>query len=91
MAKTKKKTAADMFSNLADLHEQQSESPKAAETLAPAQRKRKKTGKRSDPNYIQVGAYIPKTLNEDVKIKLVRHEGDFSDLITELLEKWVAD
>lgn len=89
MAKIKKKTAADMFSNLADLHEQQSEAPKAVE--APAQRKRKKTGKRSDPNYIQVGAYIPRTLNEDVKIKLVRHDGDFSDLITELLEKWVAD
>jgi hypothetical protein len=85
MAKTKKKTAADMFSNLADLHEQQSEAPQA-----PAKRKQKKTGKRSDPNYIQVGAYIPKTLNEDVKIKLVRHDGDFSDLITELLEKWVA-
>lgn len=89
MAKTKKKTAADMFSNLADMHEQQAESPKAAEPTA--QRKRKKTGKRSDPNYIQVGAYIPRTLNEDVKIKLVRHDGDFSDLITELLEKWVAD
>ena len=88
MAKTKKK-AADMFSNLADMHEQQSESPKVTEP--PAQRKRKKTGKRSDPNYIQVGAYIPRTLNEDVKIKLVRHDGDFSDLITELLEKWVSD
>jgi len=88
MAKTKK-SATDMFSNLADMHEQQSESSKAAEPTA--QRKRKKTGKRSDPNYIQVGAYIPRTLNEDVKIKLVRHDGDFSDLITELLEKWVAD
>ena len=88
MAKTKKKPA-DMFSNLADMHEQQSESPKVAEP--PVQRKRKKTGKRSDPNYIQVGAYIPRTLNEDVKIKLVRHDGDFSDLITEQLEKWVSD
>lgn len=78
-----------MFSNLADMHEQQSEPKKSAEPSA--QRKRKKTGKRSDPNYIQVGAYIPRTLNEDVKIKLVRHDGDFSDLITELLEKWVSD
>lgn len=90
MAKTKK-SPTDMFSNLADMHEQQSEASKAAETPAPAQRKRKKTGKRSDPNYIQVGAYIPRTLNEEVKIKLVRHDGDFSDLITELLEKWITD
>lgn len=88
MAKTKK-SATDMFNNLADMHEQQSEAPKAAEPTA--QRKRKKTGKRSDPNYIQVGAYIPKKLNEDVKIKLVRHSGDFSDLITELLENWISD
>ena len=78
-----------MFSNLADSLDQEPETKKVAEPIA--QRKRKKTGKRSDPNYIQVGAYIPRTLNEDVKIKLVRHEGDFSDLITELLEKWVAD
>ncbi|MFG6100576.1 hypothetical protein SPB21_35385 [Leptothoe sp. ISB3NOV94-8A] len=89
MAKTKKKDTFDMFSNLADSLDQEPETKKVEEP--PAQRKRKKTGKRSDPNYIQVGAYIPKTLNEDVKIKLVRHEGDFSDLITELLEKWVAD
>ncbi|NEP58686.1 MAG: hypothetical protein F6K31_16990 [Symploca sp. SIO2G7] len=63
----------------------------AKEPPAPAQRKRKKTGKRSDPNYIQVGAYIPRTLNEEVKIKLVRHSGDFSDLITQLLEQWVNE
>ena len=90
MAKTKK-NVADMFSNLAESLEQQSDPKKVSEPPAPAQRKRKKTGKRSDPDYIQVGAYIPRTLNEDVKIKLVRHDGDFSDLITELLEKWVAD
>ncbi|MBE9070354.1 hypothetical protein IQ260_27295 [Leptolyngbya cf. ectocarpi LEGE 11479] len=74
---------------MADSLDQEPETKKVKEP--PAQRKRKKTGKRSDPNYIQVGAYIPRTLNEDVKIKLVRHDGDFSDLITELLEKWVAD
>lgn len=89
MAKTKKKDTFDMFSNLAESLDQEPETKKVEEPTA--QRKRKKTGKRSDPNYIQVGAYIPKTLNEDVKIKLVRHEGDFSDLITELLEKWVSD
>lgn len=90
MAKSKK-NAADMFSNLAESFEKQSAPQKASEPAAQPQRKRKKTGKRSDPNYIQVGAYIPKHLNEEVKIKLVRHEGDFSDLITELLEKWLND
>ncbi|NEP15456.1 MAG: hypothetical protein F6J97_00970 [Leptolyngbya sp. SIO4C1] len=90
MAKVKK-DVADMFSNLAESYEQQPDLKKAAESTASSSKKRKKTGKRSDPNYIQVGAYIPKALNEEVKIKLVRHSGDFSDLITELLEKWIAD
>ena len=52
-------------------------------------RQRKATGKRSDPNYIQVGSYIPKDLNKEVKRSLVDYEGDFSDLVTELLEGWV--
>lgn len=48
------------------------------------------TGKRSDPNYTQVGAYIPKSLNRDVKRLLVDEEKDLSDLITELLKDWVS-
>lgn len=55
----------------------------------PKQRQRKTKGKRSDPNYIQVGAYIPKELNKDVKRLLVDADKDFSELVTELLEKWV--
>jgi len=55
----------------------------------PKRRQRKATGKRSDPNYIQVGAYIPKELNKEVKRALVDYEGDFSDLVTQLLEDWL--
>jgi len=40
-------------------------------------------------NYIQVGAYIPKELNKEVKRSLVDYEGDFSDLVTQLLEEWL--
>lgn len=58
-------------------------------TPEPQKRRRKATGKRSDPNYIQVGAYIPKELNKDVKRLLVDAEKDFSELVTELLEQWV--
>lgn len=63
--------------------------PEPAAPEEPKRRQRKATGKRSDPNYIQVGAYIPKELNKDVKRALVDAEGDFSDLVTELLEQWV--
>jgi hypothetical protein len=48
----------------------------------------KRKGKRSDPTYDQVGAYVPKELYKDVKEKLVREDRDFSDLVTSLLYKW---
>ena len=80
---------ASMFDKLA----QNRQKPKTAPPPEPApelkRRQRKVTGKRSDSNYIQVGAYIPKALNKDVKRLLVDNEGDFSDLVAELLEHWV--
>ena len=58
----------------------------------PMQRRRRvKTGKRSDPSYTQVGCYIPKELNSKVKVKLVGDPRDFSDLVAELLDNWLAD
>lgn len=51
----------------------------------------KLTGRRSDPNYIGVFAYIPKTLNEDVKTRLVKSkEHDFSSLVETLLQQWLS-
>lgn len=81
---------ASMFDKLA----QQRQKAKAAPPPEPApeepkRRQRKATGKRSDPNYIQVGAYIPKDLNKEVKRSLVDYDGDFSDLVTQLLEEWL--
>jgi len=46
-------------------------------------------GKRSDPNYTQVGAYIPKALDKAVKRKLVDEDRDFSELVAHLLNEWV--
>ena len=54
-------------------------------------RSRAKTGKRSDPNYTQVGCYLPRDLNNKVKMKLVADPRDFSDLVAELLNKWLID
>ena len=53
-------------------------------------RKRAKTGKRSDPSYTQVGCYIPKELNNRVKVRLIEDSRDFSDLVAELLEDWLS-
>ena len=62
------------------------ETPKD-ETTPPAKRK----GKRSDPNFTQVSAYIPKDLNKRVKVELMKGDRQFSDLVTELLTNWLED
>ena len=53
---------------------------------------KRKGGKRSDPNYVQVGVYVPKTLHLEVKKLLLEHpEMDMSDLVGELLQVWVEE
>lgn len=60
------------------------------ETPPPARKGRAK-GKRSNPDYEQVGAYTPKALNLEVKRLLLDKELDFSDLVTQLLKQWVSE
>lgn len=57
----------------------------------PAKRGRPVNGKRNNPEYEQVGAYIPKELYRKVKIRLLElePEGQFSDLVEFLLTRWV--
>ncbi len=47
-------------------------------------------GKKSNPTYRQVTAYVRRDLYRDVRIALLRdpNQPDFSDLIDELLERW---
>ncbi len=50
------------------------------------------TGKRTNPHYAQVTAYIPKSLHEDVKIALIKEGGkEFSTLVEELLGEWMQN
>jgi hypothetical protein len=55
-------------------------------------RGRSAVGKRSDPDYEQVSAYIRRTTYRDVTIALLRAEDgrDFSDLVETLLAHWLA-
>ena len=54
-------------------------------------KKGRQKGKRSNPDYTQVGAYIPKNLDKEVKRKLLDEDIDFSDLVASLLIKWLSD
>ena len=65
--------------------------PDPAEPPSPAPRKGRPPGKRSDPSFEQVTAYIPKALYRDVRIRLLQ-EGqgqEFSELVGELLAAWL--
>lgn len=51
----------------------------------------RRLGKRTAPDYVQVGVYIPKRLHNQAKVLLI-HEGqdrDFSQLIGDLLTAYV--
>ena len=80
---------SSMFDKLAKGRQKAKVTPAPEPAPEPKRRQRKATGKRSDPDYVQVGAYIPKALNKKVKKKLVDTEQDFSELVAELLEKWI--
>ena len=52
---------------------------------------RRRLGKRTAPDYVQVGVYLPKQLHNRAKVLLI-HEGadrDFSQLIGDLLSDYV--
>jgi hypothetical protein len=82
--------AENLFQNLANKRTKAADAPKAEETPSePPKPRGRAKGKRSDPNYEQVGAYIPKDLNKQVKRLLLDEEIDFSDLVAQLLSEWV--
>ena len=58
-----------------------------------AARPKKGPGKRSDPDFVQVTAYIKDDLNRKVKAAMIqtRRDRDFSGLVSELLEGWLAE
>ncbi len=64
---------------------------RASETLATPKRGRPASGKRSNPDFEQVTAYIRKRTHADVKIALLREgqKREFSALVEDLLGDWL--
>lgn len=52
---------------------------------------RRRLGKRTAPDYVQVGVYIPKQLHNQAKVLLIHEDAnrDFSQLIGDLLSDYV--
>ncbi len=53
----------------------------------------KGVGRRSDPAYMQASAYVPRQLRRQVERALLNDPGerDYSELIEELLQRWLKD
>jgi hypothetical protein len=53
-------------------------------------RGRPRSGKRSNPDYEQTTIYIQRNLHDQVRMTLIQEgRNDFSDLVEELLSRWV--
>ena len=64
--------------------------PKDIDPVITTPKKRKSTGKRTDPAYKQVGAYIKKdTYLQIQRLLLEQPDRDFSDLVQELLSTYL--
>jgi hypothetical protein len=61
-------------------------------TVTQESKKGRSRGKRSDPNYEQVSAYIKRETYRQVKIALLQKNNgqEFSDLVEELLSEWLS-
>jgi hypothetical protein len=47
-------------------------------------------GKRGDPDYRQVSAYVRKDTHRKVKMGLLEEDREFSELVEDLLRDWLA-
>lgn len=50
----------------------------------------RKPAKHSNPDYVQVTAYVPRELRNRVKARLAEQEKEFSGLIEGMLGEWLA-
>ena len=94
-------TKKTRFSGLVGKHDDLgSETPPKAEpnlslpeapTLSVAKPKPRPTGKKSDPDYTQVTVYLRKDRYADARKILFDERKQFSDLVGELLDRWIED
>ncbi|MBV6621480.1 MAG: CopG family transcriptional regulator [Rivularia sp. (in: Bacteria)] len=47
--------------------------------------------KSTDPDYVRTTVYLPKKLHRSLKLAAAANDRQMSDIMTELLEKWLSD
>lgn len=75
----------------APVHARRPPTTKAAKPTKPNGQAGRPAGKRSDPEYTQVTAYIRTGTHKETKIALLNEGRDreFSELVQDLLQKWL--
>jgi len=87
--KNKTKEVKSATSKTKDIDEATTSTPPVDQS-SEAPKKRKSSGKRTDPSYKQVGAYVKKdTYLQIQKLLLDKPDKDFSDLVQELLSTYL--
>ena len=82
-----KKDAGDLFKRLAAETHTESEPAEPAK----ATKGRSRGGKRSDPNYKQIGLYVNKDIHRQVMTRLAAEDGELSELVETLLKDWLGE
>jgi hypothetical protein len=78
-----------LFARTSPLGVPASEQPIRCSRMPVKRKQDVRRGKKGNPDYAQVTAYIPKKLHLAVKRKLIGMEDDFSMTVEKVLAKWV--
>jgi hypothetical protein len=79
-------TNRSKFKGLFDARQQPSDEPAKRGRGRPAGNA---GGKRDDAEFTQASAYVPRELHKKVKAALALEEKEYSELVAELLDKWL--
>lgn len=78
------------LSNVMDKGAERTDAPQPAPALLEGQtpRGQRKPGKKR-LGWVQLNMYVPEELRTKAKVKALQSERDLSEVVTELLEKWI--
>jgi hypothetical protein len=68
-----------------------SPAPPVSAPPAPPQKMGRPPGKKTDPNYVQVTVYLRKSNHQAAKKILIDQEREFSELVDDLVTRWIEN
>ena len=85
-----RQTSKSAYADLIRIHEQGGEAGQPVPTGTPESSPRKR-GKSADPEYVKLTSYIRRQTHLAVKKKLLDQGREISELVEELLDKWLVE